>query len=80
VTESRLRAIPLEPVANEFIVKALEETLEEAKAGRIVAFSIAMVDHQGATLTRFTNACTTRLIGATSHLLWRLNEYWNRAE
>ena len=74
------KVIPLAPIPNEHIVKALEETLEDAKSGRIVAFSIAIVDHQGCTLTRFTNACTTRLIGATSHLLWRLNEYWNRVD
>lgn len=75
-----LKVLTFAPVANEHIVKALEEILEDAKAGRVEAFAISYVDNRGCTLTRFTNTHTARLLGATSHVLYRLNKYWDEQE
>lgn len=74
------KVAPLAPIPNEHIIKACREILADAESGQLIAFAIAAVDAQGCTMTRFTNAATTRLIGATSHLLYRLNKYWDEVE
>ena len=59
------------------VVKSLEEALALAKSGELVAVGLAVVYADGATATMWAGGKTPMLLGALSHLAWRMNRAWD---
>ena len=58
----------------QYILEQLEEVRQQVLNEEVISFAVALEKSDMAIFTSFTGGFNPVLIGAVSHLLWRLNE------
>lgn len=70
LTGDNVRGLEPDPL----LIEALEDALERARSGNVIAVAIAEVHASGATDHTWTGAVPISLLGELTRLSWRLSE------
>lgn len=73
MADNTVQLVQYERIANESAIELLQEWLDAAKAGEVVAVGLAGVRYDGATRTQYSETANAgTLIGACARLQYRM--------